>query len=106
MVAVANRELQFEIVSGIMRRCICSESTARFFLKLRTHNPPVSRAPSAFPLQRLGYKADAPTNTPHSKSGPPATDISREYAISTRQFSGQDCQAKPVLSHADLTGHR
>ena len=64
MAAPAYRELQFQIVREIMRRCISSESTARFFLKLRMHNRPVSRAPS-YPFQRL--KADTPTNTPHSK---------------------------------------
>jgi hypothetical protein len=44
VVALAHRELQFEIALEIMRRCICSESTARFFLRLQMDIRPVSRA--------------------------------------------------------------
>jgi hypothetical protein len=38
------REVQFEIVREIMRRCICSESAANLSSKLPMNNQPVSRA--------------------------------------------------------------
>jgi len=59
-------------------------------------NRPGSRA-IGVPLQLLWWKPRLQPTPPLSQWRPSATAISREYAISTRQFSDRDCQPQRVL---------
>ena len=97
-------ELQFEIVLEIIRRCTCSESTARLFLGL--HRQSAGSRAIGMPLQLLWWKPRLQPTPPLSQRRPSATAISREYAISTRQFSDRDCRPQPGSFLADLAGQR